>query len=97
MQSQRPYIAAKPVIPPVCSLFSFQGAKYRLRLHRVDPGTEVRSRIRWVGWRWAVRAVGRLLRLYVTYPAARQSLKDIFGMPLNVVQQMGYGLFAGRK
>jgi hypothetical protein len=30
MQSQRPYIAAKPVIPPVCSLFSFQGAKYRL-------------------------------------------------------------------
>jgi hypothetical protein len=31
MQSQRSYIAAKPVIPPVCSLFSSQGAKYRLR------------------------------------------------------------------
>ena len=29
--------------------------------------------------------------------SARQSLKDIFGMPLDVVQQMGYGLFAGRK
>jgi hypothetical protein len=37
------------------------------------------------------------LRLYVTYPAARQSLKDIFSTPLEVTQQMGYGLFAGRK
>jgi SAM-dependent methyltransferase len=68
-----------------------------VRLCQIDPRTEVRDRIRWVGWRWAVRAVGRLLRLYVTYPAARQSLKDIFSTPLEVAQQMGYGLFAGRK
>jgi SAM-dependent methyltransferase len=68
-----------------------------VRLRQIDPRTEVRDRIRWVGWRWAVRAVGRLLRLYVTHPAARQSLKDIFSMPLEVTQQMGYGLFAGRK
>jgi SAM-dependent methyltransferase len=68
-----------------------------VRLCQIDPRTEVGDRIRWVGWRWAVRAVGRLLRLYVTYPAARQSLKDIFSTPLEVTQRMGYGLFAGRK
>lgn len=42
MQSQRPYIAAKPVIPPVCSLFSFQGAKYRLR-PQLDELNDVNS------------------------------------------------------
>jgi SAM-dependent methyltransferase len=87
-----------PIAATWQALWKESGLRDRvLRLHRVDPGTEVRSRIRWVGWRWAVRAAGRLLRLYATYPAARQSLKDIFGMPLDVVQQMGYGLFAGRK
>jgi len=87
-----------PVAATWQALWEESGLRDRVvRLHRTDPRTEVRSRIRWVGWRWAVRAVGRLLRLYVTYPAARQSLKDIFGMPLDVVQQMGYGLFTGRK
>jgi hypothetical protein len=38
-----------------------------------------------------------LLRLYVTQPAARQSLKEMFDAPLEVMQQMGYGLFVGRK
>jgi SAM-dependent methyltransferase len=87
-----------PIAATWQALWEESGLRDRVvRLHRVDPGTEVRSRIRWVGWRWAVRAVGRLLCLYVTYPAARQSLKDIFSMPLDVVQQMGYGLFTGRK
>jgi SAM-dependent methyltransferase len=68
-----------------------------VKLYPVDPLAEVGSRIRWVGRRWAVRAVGRLLRFYVTYPAARKSLKDMFNMPLNLMNQMGYGLFSGRK
>jgi SAM-dependent methyltransferase len=63
-----------------------------------DPLTEVKDRIQWVGWRWAVRAVGRLLRLYITNPAARQSLKEQFGAPAGAsFKQMGYGLFVGRK
>jgi hypothetical protein len=79
-------------------LWEGSGLRDRIvRFRQIDPRAEVRDRIRWVGWRWAARAVGRLLRLYVTYPAARQSLKDIFGMPLDVMRQMGYGLFAGRK
>jgi SAM-dependent methyltransferase len=80
------------------ALWEESGLRDRVvRLRQLDPRTEVRDRIRWVGWRWAVRAARRLLRLYVTHPAARQSLKDIFGVPLDATQQMGYGLFAGMK
>ncbi|MFB0534953.1 MAG: class I SAM-dependent methyltransferase [Anaerolineae bacterium] len=69
-----------------------------VRLCQIDPRTEVKDRIQWVGWRWAVRAVGRLLRLYITNPAARQSLKEQFGAPAGAsLKQMGYGLFVGRK
>jgi arsenite methyltransferase len=87
-----------PIAATWQALWEESGLQDRVvRLRQIDPRTEVRDRMRWVGWRWAVRAVGRLLRLYVTYPAARQSLKDIFSTPLEVTQQMGYGLFAGRK
>ena len=69
-----------------------------VRLRQIDARTEVKDRIQWVGWRWAVRAFGRLLRLYVTNPAVRQSLREQFGAPtMEVMQQMGYGLFVGRK
>jgi arsenite methyltransferase len=87
-----------PIAATWQALWEESGLRDRVvRLRQIDPRAEVRDRIRWVGWRWAVKAMGRLLRLYVTYPAARQSLKDIFGVPLNVTQQMGYGLFVGRK
>jgi SAM-dependent methyltransferase len=87
-----------PIAPTWQALWEASGVQDRVvRFYQVDPRAEVRSRIQWVGWRWAVKAVGRLLRLYLTYPAARQSLKDIFDMPLEMMQQMGYGLFAGRK
>ena len=68
-----------------------------VRIHQIDPRKEVKDRIQWVGWRWAVRAWGRLLRLYISNPAVRQSIKEMFDAPLNLIQQMGYGLFAGRK
>ena len=80
------------------ALWEESGLRDRVvRLHQIDPRTEVKDRIQWVGWRWAVRALGRLLRLYVTNPAARQSIKEMFGAPLEVMRQMGYGLFVGRK
>jgi SAM-dependent methyltransferase len=68
-----------------------------VRIYKIDPRREVKDRIQWVGWRWAVRAWGRLLRLYITNPAVRQSIKEMFDAPLEVMQQMGYGLFVGRK
>jgi ubiquinone/menaquinone biosynthesis C-methylase UbiE len=64
---------------------------------RIDPGTEVKSRIRWIGWRWLLRAWGRGLRLYITNPATRQSIKKTFDVPPEVFQYLGYGLFVGRK
>jgi len=80
------------------ALWEASGLKDRVvRIHKIEPRTEVKDRIQWVGWRWALGAWARLLRLYITNPAVRQSIKEMFDAPLDVVQQMGYGLFAGSK
>jgi len=80
------------------ALWEESGLRDRVvRIHQIDPRTEVKDRIQWVSWRWAVRAWGRLLRLYVTNPAVRQSIREMFDAPLEVIQQMGYGLFVGKK
>jgi len=46
---------------------------------------------------WALRGFGRLLALYLKNPAVRQSIKEQFEAPAELLQQMGYGLFSGRK
>ncbi len=66
-------------------------------IRRVDPRAEIRSRIRWIGWPWMLRAWGRALRLYLTDPAIRESLTHQLGVPAGVFDYAGYGLFAGRK
>ena len=68
-----------------------------VQICQVDARTEVRSRIRWIGWRWLLGAWGRGLRLYTANPAVRQSIKEVFDVPPEVFQYAGYGLFAGRK
>jgi len=68
-----------------------------MRIHQTDPRKEVKDRMQWIGWRWILRAWGRALRLYITNPAVRQSIKEMFDVPPEVFQYMGYGLFAGRK
>lgn len=68
-----------------------------VKICQVDARTEVKSRIQWIGWRWLLRAWGRALRLYITNPAVRQSIKEMFDVPPEVFQYVGYGLFAGRK
>jgi len=80
------------------ALWEASGLQDRVvKLYQLDARAEVKSRIQWVGWRWALRAWGRLLRLYITNPAARQSIKEQFGMGVEVLQYTGYGLFVGRK
>ncbi len=64
---------------------------------QIDASTEVKSRIQWIGWRWLLRAWGRALRLYITNPAIRQSIKAQFDVPAEVFRYLGYGLFVGRK
>ena len=58
---------------------------------------EVFSRIQWVGWRWALRAYGRLIRLLRENPESRQAIRDQFRAPSGVVKMMGYALVTGRK
>ena len=68
-----------------------------VRTYRVDAGTELKSRVQWIGWPWLIRAWGRALRLYITTPAIRQSIKSGFDVPPGAMDLLGYGLFVGRK
>jgi hypothetical protein len=80
------------------ALWEASGLQERVvKVCQVDARTEVKSRIRWIGWRWLLGAWGRGLRLYITNPAVRQSIQEVFDVPPEVFQYAGYGLFAGRK
>jgi len=89
---------AVPTIETWQSLWEASGLQDRvIRMHPVDSRKEIRGRLRWVGWRWILRAWGRGLRLYITKPAVRQSVKAMFDAPAEAMQLIGYGLFVGRK
>lgn len=80
------------------SLWAASGLQDRVVLIKhVDPRTEVKSRIRWVGWPWMLRAWGRALRLYLMDPAMRVSIRQQLAVPLDVFRFAGYGLFVGTK
>jgi arsenite methyltransferase len=67
-------------------------------IRQVDTRLEIRDRLRWVGWRWALRGFGRLLRLFFTNAEMRKSVKKFFGgTSLDAMKEIGYGLFVGRK
>jgi len=69
-----------------------------VRLHQIDTRSEIRDRMRWVGPKWVLRGFGRLFRLFLTNPSARQFIREMFGAPsFKAMQQVGYGLFAGKK
>jgi len=87
-----------PTVETWQALWEASGLQERVvRICQVDPRTEVKSRIQWIGWRWILGAWGRALRLYITNPAIRRSIKEMFDVPPEVFQYAGYGLFAGRK
>jgi arsenite methyltransferase len=81
------------------SLWEESGLQDRvMRLWQIDARAEIRDRMQWVGWKWALRGFGRLFRLYLTNPAARQFVREMFGAPsLETMQQIGYALFVGKK
>jgi SAM-dependent methyltransferase len=93
--------AIGPFIPTIetwQALWEASGLQERVvKSCQVDARTEVKSRIQWIGWQWLLRAWGRALRLYITNPAIRQSIKEMFDVPSEVFQYAGYGLFVGRK
>ena len=88
-----------PTVSVWQSLWEESGLQERVvRLHQIDARAEIRDRMQWVGRKWASRAFGRLFRLYLTDPAARRFLREMFGAPsLETMHQMGYGLFVGKK
>jgi arsenite methyltransferase len=80
------------------ALWAASGLKDRgVTIHQIDVRKEVRDRLRWIGARWALHAVGRLFHLYLTRPAARASIKAQFGTGLDSVETLAYGVFTGRK
>jgi ubiquinone/menaquinone biosynthesis C-methylase UbiE len=93
--------AIGPCIPTIEAWQALWGASglqdQAIRTHQIDSRKEMRYRIQWIGWRWILRAWGRSLRLYITNPAIRQSIKEMFDVPLEVFQYIGYGLFVGKK
>src|SRR5512136_1233562 len=87
-----------PMVQTWQTLWEASGLRDRvIRLHQIDARHEIRDRLQWIGARWALKAFGRLFRLYLTQPAARQSLKAPFGSSGVWFKTMGYGIFAGRK
>ena len=93
--------AVGPCVPTLGtwqSLWEASGLQERVvRTRQVDARTEVKGRIQWIGWQWLLRAWGRALRLYITKPAVRQSIKKQFDVPPEVFEYVGYGLFVGKK
>jgi len=93
--------AVGPCVPTIDAwraLWEASGLQERVvQTRQIDASTEVKGRIQWIGWRWLLRAWGRALRLYITNPSIRQSIKAQFDVPPAVFQYMGYGLFAGKK
>jgi len=80
------------------ALWEASGLQDRVvKICQIDARKEIKDRMQWIGWRWLLRAWGRALRLYITNPAIRQSIKEMFDVPPEVYQCMGYGLFVGRK
>jgi len=81
------------------ALWEASGLRDRtVSLCQVNTRSEIRDRLSWVGRRWALRGLGRMLRLSFTSPGLRQSVKKFFGRPsLDTMQEIGYGLFTGKK
>lgn len=63
----------------------------------LEAKQEVRDRIGWVGWRSILPAWGRVIKLLLSNPRARDAIKQQFDAPAEMINTMGYGLFVGRK
>jgi len=90
-------IAEIPSAPAWRALWDGSGLQDReVKLRRVDPRVEVRSRLRWIGLGWIARAWARGLRLYLTEPRVRHSFK-VAASGGKALEWTAYGLFAGRR
>jgi ubiquinone/menaquinone biosynthesis C-methylase UbiE len=65
--------------------------------YSIDTQQELRGRVQWVGRRWALRAIGRLIALYLSDANARKAIKEQWSGTLEKSPALSYGLFVGRK
>ena len=87
-----------PLLATWQTLWDESGLQDRVvKAHAIDARREIKDRLQWIGVRWWLPAFGRLLRLYLTQPGARQSLKSQFGSGTGLIKTLGYGIFIGRK
>ncbi len=87
-----------PLLKEWQALWDSSGLQERtIKVYEIDLRRELRDRVEWVGRRWSMRAVGRLVRLYLTNPAARQAIRGQSKETSEAYRLMGYGLFTGKK
>ncbi len=98
-QIQREIGVAVPQAEVWQSLWDKSGLQdRRVKIYPIEIRSEIRDRIRWVGWRWALKGFARLFRLYLTNPGARAELRGQFGSAsTDAMTAMQYGLYIGRK
>jgi len=65
--------------------------------YRVDARQELRDRIKWIGWGSLLPGWGRIIKFLLTKPGWRNAVKEQLDPPAELVELLGYGLFAGRK
>ena len=68
-----------------------------IQVRSLEARQEVRDRIKWVGWRSIFPAWGRVIKLLLTRPGARASIKGQLDAPAELFRLLGYALFVGRK
>jgi ubiquinone/menaquinone biosynthesis C-methylase UbiE len=69
-----------------------------IQAHQLKAKQEVGDRIKWIGWRSILPAWGRVIRLLLTNPRARDAIKKQFKVPTELIKySLGYALFVGRK
>ena len=66
--------------------------------HLMDARQEFKDRIAWVGgWRSIFKIWGRVIKLLIKNPQARDAIKQQLDVPPEVADLMGYTILAGRK
>lgn len=67
-----------------------------VRIRRINPAVELRSRMRWIGFWWLVRAWGRAIYLFFAKPEIRRAYGTV-ASGLSALDYWGFGVFVGRK
>jgi arsenite methyltransferase len=63
----------------------------------LDVRQEVRDRFKWIGCRSILAVWGRVIKLLLTNPGARDSIREQLDAPVELMEAFGYVLFVGRK